>query len=134
MLCFQRTRIFFVFCFLYFWECWVCVEKACFFILFPFGHGGVSFSFTSVRLYDIFYFPFPFPCLSLVQDDPFGNSDPFASAFPSSSASHSDGFDAFGSSWPASDTSHQVRGRGGQTGLLDQLPQSFYFHSSIFLV
>ena len=60
-------------------------------------------------------FLFSVPCLSLVQDDPFGNSDPFASAFPSSTANHSDGFDAFGASWPSSNSSHQVRARDGQT-------------------
>ena len=60
-------------------------------------------------------FLFSVHCLSLVQDDPFGNSDPFASAFPSSTANHSDGFDAFGASWPSSNSSHQVRARDGQT-------------------
>ncbi|XP_070194769.1 epidermal growth factor receptor substrate 15-like 1 isoform X2 [Littorina saxatilis] len=41
-------------------------------------------------------------------DDPFGNSDPFASAFPSSNPSQNDGFDAFGSSWPPSNSSHEA--------------------------
>jgi hypothetical protein len=82
--------------------------------------------FFSLSLY--FSLPLSFLSLSLffsaggcgwVQADPFGSSDPFASAFPTtSSASHNSGFDAFGTSWPASNSSYEVRGLdGGRRGI-----------------